>query len=104
MSGNIRWWPKLVIKPTISFTWLMSSHILTVFLLVFLMAGCTAKTTITQPDGQTYEVVSQKDAVVHAKLGNAVSLTVDNRGEGGIMSDIIKMWSLKFITESEVEK
>jgi hypothetical protein len=75
-----------------------------IIILALLLTGCTAKTTITQPDGQTYEVVSQKDAVVHAKLSNAVSLTVDNRGEGGIMSDIIKMWSLKWITESEVEK
>jgi hypothetical protein len=75
-----------------------------IIILALVLAGCTAKTTITQPDGKTYEVVSQKDAVVHAKLSNSVSLTVDNRGEGGIMSDIIKMWSLKWITESEVEK
>lgn len=68
-------------------------------LLILVVVGCTAKTVITQPDGQEYVVVSQKDAVVHMKMSNSVSLTVDNRGEGGIMSDIIKMWSLKYITE-----
>jgi hypothetical protein len=75
-----------------------------ILLLTLLLAGCTATTTIMEPDGKTYQVVSQKDAIVHAKISNGVELTVDNRGEGGIMSDIIKMWSLKWITETEVDE
>jgi hypothetical protein len=75
-----------------------------ILLLALLLAGCTAKTVITEPSGARYTVESQKDAIVHAKISNGVELTVDNRGEGGIMSDIIKMWSLKWITDTEVEK
>jgi hypothetical protein len=72
---------------------------LIIILLALLLAGCSFKTVIVEPDGREYTVLSQKDALVHAKLSNGVDLTVDNRGNGGIMSDIIKAWSLKWITE-----
>lgn len=70
-------------------------------IMLILLAACTATTTIKDPDGRVYEIVSQKDAVVKASLNNGVSLTVDNRGERSTLGTIFDAWILKYMSDSE---
>lgn len=64
---------------------------------ILLMVGCGFTTTIKDPDGRVYEIVSQKDALVHAKLANGVDLTIDNRGPKSSLQTILDAWALKIM-------
>lgn len=73
--------------------------------LVFLsLASCSATTTIKDPDGRVYEIVSQKDALVKADLNNGVSLIIDNRGSRSTIQTALDMWILRWMTTDEEGK
>lgn len=72
--------------------------------IVLLLAGCMSTTTIKEPNGNVYEIVSRTDAVVHAKLSNSVSLTVDNRGKPSTLDELIKLYFMQWTAEQAKEK
>ena len=76
----------------------------TLGLLALLVAGCSFKTVITEPGGREYTVLSQKDAIVHAKFVNSAEITVDNRGSKSSFQSIVDAWLLKYMTETEVKE
>ena len=64
------------------------------------LVSCTIKTEIIKEDGSMIVIKSKKDALVEYKE-EGKAYKVDNRGKTGIMEDILKMWSLKYLNESE---
>lgn len=75
-----------------------------IILLALLVVGCSFKTVITLPNGQEYTVLTQDDAFVHAKFANGVEIITDYRGNGGIMRDILTMWTMERIGKAEDTK
>ncbi len=73
-------------------------------IILMLMTACSATTTIKDPDGRMYEIVSQKDAVVRASLNNGVSIFVDNSGPRSIIGTVLDAWLFKSLTADEGEK
>ena len=71
--------------------------------IVLLLAGCMSTTTITEPDGKVYAIESRSDSVVHAKLSNNVSLTVDNRGKPSTLDELIKLYFMQWTAEQSKE-
>ena len=53
-----------------------------------LLAGCSVKTTITDPDGRMYVVKSRKNAVVDFKK-DGTEIHIDNRGLHGFISELV---------------
>jgi hypothetical protein len=60
-------------------------------------------TTIREPSGATYKVESRNDALVHAKLNNSVSITVDNRGKPSTLDELIKLYFMQWQAEQVKE-
>lgn len=67
-------------------------------ILSILLMGCTSTTIITDRMGQTFEVVSQKDAVVTFK-DESVTVTVDNRGKASTLDELIKLYYMQWQAE-----
>ena len=72
-------------------------------IMALLIVGCTTITTITEPDGKVYVIESRNDALVHAKLSNSVSLTVDNRGKPSTLDELIKLYFMQWQAEQTKE-
>ena len=62
--------------------------------LVFVAAGCTVKTQIIEPDGSTYTIKSDTDALVVMK-GRDWEATIDNRGKPNIFESLLGWMLLK---------
>ena len=56
--------------------------------LSYLMAGCAVTTTVTMPDGVTYEVKNKSDGVATFTRGD-VSMSVDNRGRPTVFESMV---------------
>ena len=71
-------------------------------LLVFILmlSGCMVKTEIIKDDGSIVIIKSKPNALVEYKDGEK-EYKVDNRGKAGILEDIMKMWSLKYLNEED---
>lgn len=69
------------------------------FLILFLSA-CMTTTKIIKDDGGVIIIKSSSDALVEYKEGGK-EYKVDNRGKAGILEDVMKMWSLKYLNEEE---
>lgn len=61
---------------------------------IILTVGCSAKMTITDPDGRIWKIVSKKNALVKYKDPN-VDITVDNRGKLGVVESVFGVLMLK---------
>jgi len=65
-----------------------------IFLLIITIGCASVKTTITDPQGETYTIQSKKDALVVLKQGDT-ELTVDNRGKMGIFENLMSIMLMK---------
>ena len=65
-------------------------------ILFVLSAGCasTNETTVTMPNGDIYQVQSEKDSLVTFKQGD-VELTSDRRGKMGIFENLMGILLMK---------
>ena len=77
-------------------TFNIRNKIFLIFLLCFF--GCTIKTEIIKEDGSIIIIKSKPNALVEYKE-DGKEYKVDNRGKAGILEDIMKMWSLKYLNE-----
>jgi len=62
--------------------------------LLFTIGCASVKTTITNPQGETYIVQSKKDALVTMKK-DGVELIVDNRGKLGLFENLMGIIFMK---------
>lgn len=65
-----------------------------IVLLVFLIGCAAIRTTITDPQGEVYVVMSKKDALVTMEK-DGVKLTVDNRGKMGLFENLMGVLLMK---------
>lgn len=79
-------------------TFNLRSKLFLICLLFF--SGCMTTTEIIKEDGSVIIIKSKPDALVEYKE-EGKEYRVDNRGKAGILEDIVKMWSLKYLSEGE---
>jgi hypothetical protein len=72
-------------------------------LLFLLLAGCSTTTVITDQSGKTFQVESQKDAVVTFK-DKTVEVSVDNRGKPSTLDELIKLYFMQWQAEQSKEE
>ena len=66
-----------------------------IILVLMLVLGCaTVKTTVADPQGETWTIVSKKDALVKFKTKNMEG-EVDNRGKLGFVESIFGVLIMK---------
>lgn len=67
----------------------------TIIILFVSMAGCAAITTIIEdPQGETWTVVSKKDALVKLEKDN-IKIEVNNQGKPGIFENLMGIMLMK---------
>jgi hypothetical protein len=71
-------------------------------IIAILLTGCSSTTLITDRAGKTFQVESQKDAVVTFK-DNDVTVTVDNRGKPSTFDELIKLYFMRWQAEEAKE-
>jgi hypothetical protein len=64
-------------------------------IILICLTGCASTTVITDRQGQTFQVESQKDAIVTYK-DNSVTVTVDNRGRASTFDELIKLYYMQW--------
>lgn len=66
-----------------------------IILFVFILVGCASiRTTIENPQGEIFTIISKKDALVTYKQ-NKVEITVDNRGKLGLFENLLGIIVMK---------
>ena len=74
-------------------TFNLRNNLLLLFVLI-VIAGCTIKTHIIEPDGNTYIIQSKNDSLVTMTKGDW-NVTVDNRGKPNIFESLLGWLLLK---------